>query len=512
MKSSCVMESNKTRSRLIAKNTLYMFFRMLLVAVVSFYTSRVVLNILGIDDYGIYNVVGSVVVFLSFFKNALNNATYRYLTYGIGRNDSNQLKKLFAMCFNVHCILSIIILVILEFAGLWFLNHKLNIPLERLYATNCVFQFSLFTFCIEILRTPLESTIIAHEHMSFYAVTSIVEVFLKLGVVVLLLIIPLDKLILYACLLSGVAVVMFLWYTLYCRSHFHETRYEYYWSTSTFKELLSYSGWSVLVNAADVSVAQCINIFLNIFYGVVANASMGIANQVNALIGQFLNSFTASFKPQIIKSYATGEQQYFMKLLFSTSKLSYFLMFIIAFPIMINIDYILQIWLVKPPEMAGIFLQCIVFYSLFDSFSSPLWTAVHATGNLKTHQILISIIKIVNVPLGYLLLLKGMPAYSILILYALLNGLCAIVRIIYLRYLIGLDIKKYFGEVVLRMSIVTLCSIIIPLTTIYIIEFEGLPRLILTTIVFMTIYVPCVYFVGLNSTEKLLVRQMLCVL
>ncbi|MBQ7018796.1 MAG: lipopolysaccharide biosynthesis protein [Bacteroidales bacterium] len=481
---------------------------MVLVAAVSFYTSRVILQVLGVNDYGVYNIVGSIVVFLSFFKNALTNATYRYLTFELGRGDSLQLKRLFAMSINVHVILAVSLTFILLIGGAWILNSKLNIPYDRMNAANWVFRFSLITFCIEVIKTPYNSIIIAHERMSFYALTSIVEVVIKLFVVFILQIVSIDKLILYAILLTFLALIIFVWYVLYCYRFFNETRYIFYWNSSMLKNLLSYSGWSVLVNAADVSVSQSISIFLNLFFGVVANAAMGIANQVNSLINTFLSSFTISFNPQIIKSYASGNKEYFMKLLYSTSKISFLLLFLVAFPIMLNINFLLEIWLINPPDMAGKFLICIACYSLFDSFSVPLWNAVHATGNLKVHQILMSSIKIMNIPLGYMLLYNGYPATSILVLYAFLNAVCAIVRIIYLRRLIGLETIKFMKEVLLRLLLVVIISCCFPLL-IGLLDINHFMRFILTSFVFVIVYILAIYFVGLSDDERYLANELI---
>ncbi len=501
-------ESSVDRSKRIANNTLYLFFRMLLVAIVSLYTSRVILSALGVSDFGIYNVVGSVVVFASFFKNALTNATYRYLAYEIGIGNFDQLKKLFSMSINVHCILAVILFVFLEIIGSWVVNNKLNIPIERLDAANFVFHFSLITFCLEVIKTPYNSLIIAKEEMSFYAIISILEVLLKLLIVYLLCLFSFDKLMLYAALLMFVSLVIFLCYLLFCWFKYPESHYKYYWNNSLLKTLLSYSGWSMLVNTTDVSVTQCISIFLNLFYGVVANAAMGIANQVNALLNSLLSSFSTAFTPQIIKSYAGGEKNYFMKLLFSTSKLSFFALFALAFPIMLNIEYILQIWLKNPPELAGKFLICIACYTLFDSFSSPLWNAVHATGNIKVHQILMSSIKILNIPIGYLLLYKGYSAVSILLLYAILNGVCSLVRIIYLKYLIDLDYVKFFKDVILKFLVVIIISIILPLIIKYL-NISNIFTLVASSLSFFSIYGFVVYFIGLNLVERDLLKNII---
>ena len=501
------MSNNKQGNTIrVVKNTIYLFFRLLIVACVGFYTSRVVLQVLGVEDYGIYNIVGSVVVFLSFFKNALNNATFRYLTYELGCDNQKGLHQTFVMSLNTHIILAILLWVILEIAGTWFINNELNISSGRLYAANWTFQISLLTFCFEIIKTPYNSIIIAHERMSFYAITSIVEAIMKLLVVYFLINTVYDKLILYALLLAGVSLIMLLWYILFCVYKFKETRFSFYWDTRLLKTFLSYSGWSLLVNASDVTVRQGFNIFYNIFGGVVVNAAMGIANQANAVLNTFLGAFTNSFDPQIIKSYASGDESYFKKILYSTSKGSFFLLFTISFPVILNIDYLLKIWLVTPPEYSGTFLRFVACYSLIDSFSSPLWMAVHATGKLKTHQILMSSIKILNLPLSYCSLLCGAPLYVPLLGYVVLNIVCAIVRIFYLRRLIHLPVKEYFHDVILKMLIVVIISIPIPICCLRF-DMPPLSTLIASSLLFVIPYSLSVYYVGLNLSERNLVKS-----
>lgn len=495
------METNRNSTQRIAKNTLFMFIRMILVMCVGFYTSRVVLTTLGVDNYGIYNIVGSVVVFMSFFKNALNNATYRFLTFELGKGNIERLRQTFTMAINAHVILAILLWIILEFVGVWFLNNQLNIPENRMFAANWVFQLSLLTFILEVVKTPFNSLIISHERMSFYAYSSIVEVVLKLVVVYILLIGYMDKLILYALLILLVSICMLFWYIIYCHKKFQETHYEYYWESKMFKGFISYSGWSLLVNGADVTVQQCINIFFNIFNGVAANAAMGIAIQVNTILNNFLSTFTTSFSPQIIKSYAQKNMEYFMKLILSTSKISYFFLLLIAFPIIINIDYLLEVWLVVPPPLAGTFLCYIIIYSLIDAISAPLWNAVHATGNIRIHQILMSSIKIMNIPLGYILLKNEFPLYSIIALYAGLNGICCIVRAIYMKHLINLPLKEYFFGVLFRCFLVSVMAIPLPLY--YSINHsEGCKNLFITSFLFVLPYLLLVYFIGLTKKEK----------
>jgi O-antigen/teichoic acid export membrane protein len=459
------------------------------------------LNTLGIEDFGIYNIVGSIVVFLSFFKSALTNATYRYLTFELGTGNMSGLKRMFAMTINAHFLLSIFLLIVLEIGGVWFLNNHLNISPDRLPAANWVFQFSLLCFIVEIMKTPYNSLIIAHERMDFYAYVSIVEVIIKLLVVYLLVIADVDRLIFYSILLLGVAVITCLCYMAYCLYYFPESKYKFYWENKTLKQFTSYSGWSLLVNAADISVLQCNNIFLNLFGGVAANAAMGVANQVNTQLNSFLATFSSSYNPQIIKSYAQGNRGYFMQLIFSSSKISYFLLFAVSFPLMINLDFVLRLWLVNPPPMTAVFLRLIIIYSLVDSFSAPLWQAVHATGKLRTHQVLMSSIKVLNIPISYILLKTGHPLSVVLVVYVLLNILCSIVRALYMRKLIALPFLHYSAEVVGRIVLTTILSIPIPLIYCYWNQ-EGWITLITSTLLFFAVYFVSSFFVGLNDKER----------
>ena len=485
----------------IGKNTLALFFRLLVVTLVGLYTSRVILKVLGQDDFGIYNIVGTIVVFLMFLKQALTNASYRFFTYELGVGNAVRLRETFAMSINVHLILAGILFIVMEAAGPLVISG-LNIPSGRMAAAQVVFQISLVSFCLEIVKTPFNSCIIAHERMNFYALTSIVEVVLKLLLVLLLSVITVDKLILYALLMLGSAVVMFIWYVIYCRIYFPETKYlSRFWDKSLFKGMLSYSGWSLLVNAADIVVQQMRNIFMNIFGGVRANAAIGVANQVNGKLSGVLSSFTQAFNPQIIKSYAQGDRAYFMRLLYSTSKLSFFLLFSFAFPVMMNVDFILDFWLVEVPDNSGIFLNLILCYSLVDSFSSPLFMAVHATGNLKVHQILMASIKVINIPLSWILLKAGLPLWSVLAAWAGLNVVCDIVRIIYMKTLIGLEIGAYVKDVFGGMALVLLASVPVPVLFHHYCG-EGWWQLAAFMGIFFALYVPAVFFLGLNAKER----------
>lgn len=500
------MSNNLANTKLIAQNTVYMFFRMFLVMAVGLYTSRVVLATLGVEDYGLYNVVGGVVVLFSFLQQALNNATYRYLAYSLGSSDESVLRNTFSMAVNAHLILAGFIIALSETIGLWILNNKLSIPVERFGAANFAYQMSVACCCINIIKTPYNSSIIAHEKMGFYAYTSIVEVVLKLLIVYLLVIGDFDKLELYSVLTLGIAVFMLVWYYLHCKKSFAECKYKLYWDCALITNMVKYSGLSIIVNLVDVCVTQSIVFFFNVFYGLAANAALAVANQVNGQLGSFLGSFSQAYNPQIIKSYAAGNKDYFFKLIFSASKISYYLLFLAAIPVLMNIDFILNLWLVNPPEGTGIFFSLVICYSLIDAYSAPLWIGVHATGNLKTHQILMAFIKILNIPLAYVMLKIGLPVWTALALKAGLNLVCSIVRPFYVKFLYDLPLKIYFKEVLARICIVT--AVVLPvsfyLTRLFA---EGWLKLVQTSLGFVVISIPTIFFVGINNSERNLIKK-----
>lgn len=498
--------SNQDNSKRIAKNTLYLFFRMFLVLAVGLYTSRVVLETLGVEDYGLYNVVGSIVVLFGFLQQALNNATYRYLAYGIGVGDKEVLRNTFSMAINAHLILVGIILLLSETLGLWLLYNKLVIPVERMDAAIFAYQMSILCCCVNIIKTPYNSSIIAHEKMNFYACTSIIEVVLKLMIVYLLIIGDFDKLKLYSFLILVVTLLMLLWYYLQCKKLFPECHYQKHWDGSLISNMVKYSGLSIIVNLVDVGVNQSIVFFFNIFFGLVANAALGIANQINSQLTNFLNSFTQSYGPQIIKSYASGDKKYFMNLMFSSSKFSYFLLLLVSVPVLLNIDFILNLWLKNPPENASTFFMVVIWYSLVDAYSAPLWTGVHATGNIKGHQILMASIKILNIPLAYILLKFGSPAWTALLLKVVLNVICSVVRPCYVRKLYGLSLTKYFKEVLGKIYLSTVIMLPLPFYLVHRME-NGWNKLCMTSMLFLAIAMPVIYIVGFNVKEKGFIRN-----
>lgn len=349
------MIETSANNKRIAKNTLLLYFRTLFIMLVTLYTSRVVLNTLGVTDYGIYNVVGGVVMMFSVISGSLSSSISRFITYELGHGDFEKLKRIFSTSVNIQIGISILILVLAELFGVWFLNAKMNIPAERLSAANWVLQCSLLSFIINLISVPYNACIIAHERMSAFAYISILEAVLKLAVVYMLLVSPYDKLATYAILLVVVALIIRMAYSLYCRRHFEESRYKFVYDKPLVKEMTGFAGWSFFGNGAYMLNVQGVDMLINIFFGVTLNAARGVATQVQNAVMQFVNNFTVAVNPQITKSYAAGEMEYMYKLVCRGARFAYFLLLLFVVPIVCEADYILRLWLKLVPEYAPTF-------------------------------------------------------------------------------------------------------------------------------------------------------------
>ena len=499
--------SNSANNKRIAKNTILLYFRMLLTMAVTLYTSMVVLKTLGVDDFGIYNIVGGVVVLFSFLNNAMSTATQRFLNFEMGRGTEGNVNRMFSMSMTAHLSIALIVVILSETIGLWFLNTQLNIPADRMNAANWVYQFTILTFCIQIIRVPYNASIIAYEKMSFYAYIGIIEVILKLLIVFLLLFFGWDKLKLYAVLTFGVTLIVLVLYKLYCNKVFTTCRYNFFWDKSLYKKLMSFSGWSLFGSVANVGAQQGLNILLNIFFGVAINAAMGIANQVSSAVFGFVSNFQTAFNPQIVKSYAMNDRVYFMKLIFQSSKFSYYLLLLLSIPLLISTDFILQVWLTNVPEYTASFCRLIILFLLVDAISAPLWMSVQATGEIRNYQILIGGLILLNFPLAYLALKLGFPPQSVLIVRLLINLLTYFVRIFYLRNKINLPSGKYIREVILVVTLVTMLALPLPLLVDHF--SAGWSGLIATTIVALFSTGLCIYAVGLKKNEREVLNRLI---
>jgi len=450
------IENNKR----LAKNTLVLYGRMLLTMVVSLYTSRVVLAALGVENFGIYNIVGGVVVLFSFLNSAMSSATERFLNFEIGRNNPKIVQRVFSVSLTVHSAVTLVVLILAETVGLWFLNARLNIPIGRMSAANWVYQFSVGATLLGILRVPFNAAIIAYEQMSFYAYLSVVEIFLKLGVVYLLVLSSLDTLILYAGLIFGIGIVMLVAYASFCLWSFPTTKVRLSYDRNMLQAMSGFSGWSLLGGIAVICNTQGINMVLNLFCGVAVNAAMGIANQVNGAIYQFVTNFQTAFSPQIVKYYAAGKQDELFCLVFRASTISFLLMALLSLPILSNSAFILALWLNKVPPYASEFTCVIIGCCLIDCLSLPIYALVNATGRIRAYQFLISILFILNIPVAYAMLCAEYSPVSVLISRLCISLLLFPVRIVIARQRANLSIADYFNHVFGKVIVIFLAAYI----------------------------------------------------
>lgn len=492
--------SQTSSNKKIIKNTLYLYTRQLVVIIISLYTSRVVLAALGFTDYGLYNVVGGVVVMFSFLNGAMRSSTQRFLNFQLGRNNTKEAHNVFCVSMMAFLLIMFLVIILSETIGLWFLNYKLNIPEGRAHAANWVFQFSLISFCISIIQVPYNATIIAYEKMDFYAYISIIEVALKLGIVYLLDKSGEDKLITYSFLLCLVTFLSLLMYIAYCRRSFTITKFSLVTKLSLFKKFLSFSSWSILGSIARICSNQGISIVLNLFCGVLLNAASGIAHQVSSKIYSFVSNFQVAFNPQITKRYASRQYEGMFDLIYVSSKISYFLLFIIAIPIIHNCDYILHLWLNNVPDYAVEFTSLSIIFLLVDCLQAPLWMTIQATGRIRKYQVVVSFIILLNLPVIYFCLYLGMSPISVWIVRIVIDIFLYIIRIIFVKYYVDMDVRDYLKSVVIPIGVVSILSIFFCL----VLKFPNSSILdfFLSSLAYFLSTSLCVFLFGLNAEEK----------
>lgn len=499
------MSTDSANNKRIAKNTLFLYVRMFVMMLTALFTSRIVLDVLGAADYGLNNVIGGVVVLFSFLNSALLSATQRFLNFHLGRKDYKQTNVVFCMSVNTYLLLSLLVIVLGETVGLWFVNTQLNIPSERMYAAQWVYQFTLIQFIINLLRVPYNASIIAYERMNFYAYLSLIEVVVKLLVVYLLYITTFDKLIFYSFLYTIVPFVITYIYKVYCNKHFEITRYRVFWNKNAFKDMFSFSSWSLFGSLANLSAQQGLNILINIFYGVTVNAAAGIASQVSHNVYGFISNFQTAFQPQIVKTYAAKEIERFHKLIFQTSKFSYFMVIVLVLPILFTLDGILEIWLKQVPEYTAIFCRLILIFMSIEAITAPLWMSVQATGKIKMYQILMASIIVLNFPLAYIVLKIGLPVYFVWVIRIIVNIITMTVRCIYMKKKLDFPLLPYLSKVIVPIVLVTILALPIPLALSHFIT-DFWQNMIIVGVATFTITVLDVYFVGMNAHEKAMIK------
>lgn len=496
--SSQTTDNNKR----IAKNTLLLYVRMLFTMAVSLFTSRVILNTLGVEDYGINNVVGGIVTMFSVLSGSLSSSISRFITFELGKGNIERLKTIFSTGVNIQLGMSVLIIIIAEAVGIWFLNAKMNIPADRMVAANWVFQCAILTFVLNLLSVPYNAAIIAHEKMSAFAYISVVEVTLKLIIVYMLTISPFDRLKTYAVLLLWVGAVIRFIYGYYCKRHFEECTYHFVFDKPVLKEMTGFAGWNFLGNGAYMLNTQGVNILMNLYFGVAVNAARGIATQVDAALKQFVNNFTTAVNPQITKSYAQGDLDYMHKLVCRSAKFSAFLMMFFAVPIILETNTILTIWLKTVPDYAVIFLQWIIISSFMDTvLANSLVTSMSATGKIKRYQIIVTTVGCLVFPLSWIAFKLGFEPQVGYILYFFIYTILLFVRLYLLKDMVKLPVMMYIREVLYKLAPVIVVGFAIPGILILTMDASWL-RLILVCLLSVLVTAASEYFIGLSNKEK----------
>ncbi|WP_312825289.1 MATE family efflux transporter [Epilithonimonas sp.] len=492
----------------IAKNSLILYFRMFINMGVGLFTAGIVLNTLGITDYGIYNVVGGFVSMFGFLNASMSSATQRFLSFDLGKNDFEQLRKTFSTTVTIHFAIAILIVLVLETFGLWYINYKLNVPSERMMAVNIVFQFSVVSSFLGIVQVPYNALITAHERFNVYAYISFLEIAFKLAILYFLVCVQHDKLVLYSTLLFVSSFVIRMVYRIYSRRNFPESNYEFYFDKSYFKEILSFTGWNIFGNVATVARGQGNNMLLNLFFGPVLNAAYGVSTQFQGVINSFVSNFQVAVNPQIIKTYANREFEKSIFLMKESSKLSYFLMLIMSVPMVYNIDYILEIWIKKVPPYTNTFICISLVGVLLDAISNPLMTAARASGKIKWYQIIISITIFLSLPLSYFALKIYKNPNLIFIIISILNFGALVFRIYFLQNMISLNVKDFIKDVFIKILV---CTTIVFLANYTLYYYYGAANTIISLIIFGIINVISTSLVivlfGINKHEKKFIKN-----
>lgn len=488
----------------VAKNTLFLYFRMILIMLVTLYTSRVVLSLLGISDYGIYNVVGGVVTMFAFLNNCMTSSTQRFMTFELGRGDMQRLKDVFAASLNIHISIAAVIVLLAETIGLWFVNAKLVIPADRMVAANWVYQFAILSFCVNIIQVPYNAVLISHEKMSVYAYISILEVLLKLGVVYLLVVSPFDKLTAYAAMLFFVQLIIRCIYQIYCRRNYAESKFRLFWDWRLYRQMSGFAGWNLFGSIAWLMRDQGMNIILNLFFGPIINAARGVAAQMSAAVMNFISNFQVALNPQITKNYANGNIKEMEKLAHLGIKFSYMILFMLAFPLALNIDYVLYLWLVEVPDYTALFIILILIDSLVGNlFGIPLMTSLSATGVIRNYQIVVSLVLLCIVPVGYMALKMGCNAPSVFYITILFTLISGFVRFLYCRKQIGYSFRKMGKNVLLPIFGMTIVSLPLPIyLKLEIFSADSFINFILLCIVTVMISGLAAWYLGMSKNER----------
>lgn len=479
---------------------------MFLMMGISIYTSRLILNALGPDDYGIYSVVGGFVGLFSVVNASLISAIVRFITTAQGLGDVENEKKVFYTSVNVEIIVAFVALLIAETFGLWFINEKMIIPPDKLYAANIVYQLSLVSFIAGLVSIPYNASIVAHERMSAFAYISIIEAVWRLFVAYVICVVQNDRLVIYALLLSFVSFVVQGIYVLYCKRNFVECTYHFVIDRDILNKMLKFAGWETIGSSACVIRDHGSNVLLNLFFGPVVNAARAVSMQVYQAVINFVNNFCMALNPQIFKAYTQKDQDYLMKLIFNGARFAYYLMFLLSLPILINTPYILELWLKNVPNHTVSFVRLILITGLISTVSETLVTTQNATGNNKWYQIIIGGANLLTLPIAYICLWNGQPPEAVFIVTVLIEVVRLFLRLPILKRMVDIDVKSFIKEVVLIPFLISVEASALPLVVTSYLD-TGIVSFIITSLLCVFCVLISVYFQGLKRDEK---RYIIC--
>ena len=497
-------ESNKR----IAKNTAFLYVRMIFVLLVSLYSTRAILNALGVVDYGIYNVVAGFVSMFAFLNSSMTNTVQRFFNYEKGRSDNENINRVYITSIQIQVVLAVFTFLLLEIVGMWYIKTKMVIPLERLSSAIYVFQFSVISLIILILQIPFAAAVIAHERMGFYAVVSMADAVLKLILAIFLPFVPYDRLICYGVAMLIISMVDIVLYYLYSKKHFVEIVYHHSYNKPLLKKMLSFSVWNLFDSFAYTMQGQGLNMLINAYFGPVVNAARGIAYQIQAALSGFAANIAVAFKPQLVESYAKEELERTKKLMYSMSKLGYLMVYVLALPVSLEIGYILNIWLDGTvPENTAIFTILILFNAALGSLNLPISQTVQATGNIKNYQIIRSVIVTSVIPLSWWALSYGAPAYIIFMILIIVNVVNQPVSMYLLRRVFKYSYGEYLLKVILPCLLFSIVAPIVPVI-VHSVMCESLARLFAVGASSTLVSIILIYFIIMTDGEKLLVKEM----
>lgn len=500
-----MIEDNNTQKKRLAKNTLILYLRTIVTLAISLYTSRVVLQVLGINDYGIYNIVGGFVSLFAVVSQTMVASTQRFLTYELGKSANNHSREVFSAAMTIHIVLGLILILLFETLGLWFLNNKLNIETNRMVATNFIYQFSVITFVVQLIRSPFEASVIAHERMSTFAYVNIAEAVFKLLVLFLIPLITIDRLVQYGMYLLFLSLFVFVFYTTYCKIKFEEIVFVQVKDKNYYRQMVSFAGYNFFGSCSAIMANQGVNVILNMFFGVTVNAARGIALQVGNAISKFVGDFTTAIKPQITKSYAKGDLSYTISLVNRGSKFSFFLYLLFSLPIAIDTPLILKMWLENVPDYAILFVRWTLLISLLNTFANPLTTFAFATGDIKRLSIWIGCIRLTVLPVAYMLFSLGYPpAYAYIVCF-LSDFVLLFVRLFIVCSVTKISALSYVKEVLSRAFLVLLLSVFSSMFLHGLYNVAGVNSLFVFVVVSSIITTFIIAVVGLDTRERLFV-------